>query len=107
MRLSVGIYKHNGNDCSNGGDSHWNDNAILVWDETLEEYCKNPVKHPCVLFLVKGYGSRKVMAVPRDEFIESHNMQRSFIAMNGGCFIYTSDSRFPSDSPIFLHDRFE
>jgi hypothetical protein len=25
----------------------------------------------------------------------------------GGCFIYTSDSRFPSDRPIALHDRVE
>ncbi len=27
--------------------------------------------------------------------------------MFGGCFIYTSDSRFPFDYPIPLHDRYE
>jgi hypothetical protein len=27
--------------------------------------------------------------------------------MFGGCFIYTSDSRFPSHAPIALHDRTE
>lgn len=25
----------------------------------------------------------------------------------GGCFIWSSDSRFPSKAPIALHDRFE
>lgn len=27
--------------------------------------------------------------------------------MFGGCFIYSSDGRFPSDQPIALHDRWE
>lgn len=27
--------------------------------------------------------------------------------MFGGQFIYSSDSRFPSDQPIHIHDRFE
>ena len=27
--------------------------------------------------------------------------------MFGGNFVYTSDSRFPSDYPIPIHDRFE
>ena len=29
------------------------------------------------------------------------------VGMFGGKFIYTGDSRFPSDYPIPLHDRFE
>lgn len=27
--------------------------------------------------------------------------------MFGGCFVFSSDARFPSDQPIALHDRWE
>lgn len=45
------------------------------------------------------------VAVPCDP--ETAEPDTSHHYMAGGCFIYTSDSRFPFDGPIKLHDRVE
>lgn len=97
MRLLVSILKSD-SDCTNNGVSSTSNNATLIWDESDEEIKNNMPKGGCILVLTKGLGTRKYMAVPLGE---------KRWAMFGGNFIYTSDSRFPSDQPIHIHDRFE
>ena len=97
MLLNVNIYKNNG-DCSNGGLSSKNDRCVLSTDPENDVL---PVKHLPVVILgetVPGYVvCRPVEPVPSG----------CVGYMAGGCFVYTSDGRFPADYPIPLHDRME
>jgi hypothetical protein len=95
--LLVFTYRHDGGDCTNGGLSSKHDQFVLTWGETgpFEPDAKTPE-----LVLVKGpYNSLR--AVPR-KLVESKQW-----VMFGGNFVYTSDSRFPSDQPIKIFDRVE
>ena len=90
-----------GRDCTNNGVTSGEINAFLVLEKGVsydEEHLKE--HHFPILRLVSGFGSRKLMAVQ----YHSANEHRF---MFGGHFIYTSDSRFPSDQPIHVHDRME
>ena len=49
-------------------------------------------------------GKEFIHAEPR---VDGHKVNSCDYGMFGGNFIYTSDSRFPSDYPIGVHDRFE
>ena len=97
--LLVFIYKSGTISCANGGISDHCDKAILTGpgipeihsvSEERPEVRLMPSKHPLGL-----------KAVPATDEVR---MQR---AMMGGCFIYTSDDRFPGLAPLPLHDRWE
>ena len=111
MRLSVDIYKHRDRGCTNGGLSDQCDEAILIWDESYEEIIKNAPHYSRHAFvLVSGYGSREFKAVPLAEVIDVHDHTKpynTYRSMFGGNFLYSSDSRFPADHPIHIHDRYE
>jgi len=101
--LIVEVYKSKRiGDCTNGGISGKNENLLLVLPEggpfSMEDHKDIPavylderneisriLKGDCVIAVPFGHAS--------DEFCF------------GGNFIYTSDSRFPSSSPIPIHDR--
>lgn len=88
--------------CSNGGISSRVKTVTLVGDgiPTLFE----PSPDAPAVFLVR-----------RTFFEHGEYLHASPVAVDpsrgplmfGGCFIYTSDSRFPSRQPIPLHDRQE
>ena len=115
MALSVNVYEHKyeifpDNDCTNGGISSRHKTLYLLcedqekaqkeawnWskvDENDERLIKIVRSTPC--------GRPYVHAEP----VNDPN-KREIGYMFGGNFIYTSDSRFPENYPIPLHDRSE
>lgn len=103
MRLRCNIYKHQNSDCSNGGISHDHDNVILAWDED-ESKLPDAINGTPVVKLVKREMGQRVYlhAEPVAKPPKNHNGW-----MMGGCYIKSSDGRFPHDYPISLHDRAE
>jgi len=97
-RLYVDILKHKDTDCTNNGLSSKHDEAILIWNENDDHIEKNMPYTPCIFVLKQGRGGRKYIAVPFKE---------TGYPMFGGNFLYSSDSRFPSEQPIHIHDRIE
>ena len=105
MGLNAYIYKHNGEDYSNGGISSRFDQVCLV---NVSGPFEPDAEHPaCVLLLGNVDGTAKVVAL---EDTHQH-------VMNGGCFVSTSDSRFSEAvenliglrfyGAVALHDRVE
>lgn len=96
--IGVLIFKHGG-DCSNGGLSSKHEEALLVWDrangEALPDTDQPMVELVTRSVFGKAYHFAKPVAL------------NTWAVMFGGCFIYTSDSRFPLDYPLPLHDRVE
>lgn len=98
MRQHCAIYgPADGHNCSNGGLSKWNTHVVLVWDE---EDPPEELQHRPVVKLCRDHGPDYLFATPVKEPEEGHTNY-----MWGGCFIFSSDSRFPSKAPIALHDR--
>jgi len=89
-------------DCTNGGTSITFDTGIITGDmidcnvfessDTCPEY---------VILEVAPTGTPFLKAIPKD-LHESGKW-----VMFGGNFLYSSDSRFPSDAPIKIFDRCE
>ena len=99
MQLMVEVM---GTDCTNGGATSGKAHAFLVLTgepEPQREDLPLALRFP-YLFLRPRRRSQIPMAVPvgtdKDEY-----------PMFGGHFIYTSDSRFPFEHPIPVHDRYE
>lgn len=99
--LHVSIYK-NANaefgDCSNRGLSSRHNRATLTGPNIPEIF--EPSEDAPEVQLLPGNLGHGYKAVPAE-----HGEGAG--PMFGGCFIYTSDSRFPSKQPIPLHDRWE
>ena len=100
--LYVTVYKDaDGSDCTaNGITSHYS-RLVLVGDGVDGPF---DVKEgePHLKLVKRNMGSREYLhAVP------VNFGGKGVGPMFGGNFIYTSDSRFPSDYPIPVHDRFE
>jgi len=96
------VYKSPLADSTNGGLSSQTDKGLLfesphgnITEEDLQ-FTKRTLDH-LVIISKNGY----VKAVP------SKILRAGKHSMFGGNFIYTSDSRFPSDYPIPIHDRIE
>lgn len=83
--------------CSNYGISHRAKHCILIGDGVPEIHSPDPSCPAVMLGSIMGH----TYAVPVDQ------PPGMVGPMFGGCFIHTSDSRFPSHYPIPLHDRFE
>ena len=86
-----------GDDCTNGGVSGKATDAILAGYGIPEIF--NPKEGRPLLLLAERCG--RLIAVP------AFQPQGKCGPMFGGRFVYTSDSRFPSEQPIHIHDRFE
>jgi len=99
MRLRCSIFKHQGSDCSNSGISSSHDHVILVWDEEADQEVINGT--PVVKLVERHIGGRPHFHV--------EPVKRPIGAgwMYGGCIVCCSDSRFPSQYPLKLHDRQE
>lgn len=99
MRLRVDVLKKENVDCTNGGMTSRFNSFILVWDEAdpPEEINGTPVLE---LIEREIYGKRYLHSKPVCE-------GSGVGPMAGGNFIYSSDSRFPNDYPISVHDRWE
>jgi hypothetical protein len=85
-------------DCTNGGLSARHDSFILTG--AVVEGPFEPREDTPELVVTEGPG-RSLRAVPRC-LLDSKTW-----VMFGGNFVYSSDSRFPSDQPIKIFDRTE
>ena len=86
-------------DCTNNGLTSREDSIILHYGQNLQ----TDLIPDDELILVERtiFGKQSNYAVPAGLFKSGRH------SMAGGNFIYTSDSRFPSDAPISVHDRVE
>jgi hypothetical protein len=75
--------------------------ALLIGENIEGELVNLGKTNIPILKLVKGYGQREYMAIPFDIDLNKNR------AMFGGQFVYSSDSRFPSEQPIHVHNWFE
>lgn len=101
MRLFASIYK-DGGDCTNDGLSSKHDRCTVIWGESVEEIKRNMPDSECVFVIVPGHCKGYQRAIPLKQYLDDRKW-----VMFGGNFVYTSDSRFPSEYPIKIHDRYE
>ena len=95
-------------DCTNNGLSSKVTHAYLVWDvdpidqeQLLEDFYQEKGED---FFVIKErflFGKHDKIAVPYTIYKSGRH------SMFGGNFTYTSDSRFPCEAPIAIHDRIE
>lgn len=108
--LMVSVYRSGGNsmfsgDCTNGGISSKHDNLVLVGDGVAEIFEPRDGMPAIRLIKRKVMGMEFWIAAPLDAMTEGRAAGMPY--MFGGNFLYCSDSRFPSDSPIKIFDRKE
>jgi hypothetical protein len=108
--LLVTVYRNGGKgifdgDTTNGGISSKHDKFILVGDG-VEEVFSATEDTPAIRLIKRRIMGREFwIAAPLDAKFEGEG--GGFPYMFGGNFLYTSDSRFPSDAPIKIFDRLE
>ena len=87
-----------GVDCTNGGITSQQDQALLLLSGKPEDTALSQTLKLPILELRPRRMSKIPMAVPMGE---------TGYPMFGGHWVYTSDSRFPFEHPIPVHDRYE
>lgn len=90
--LIVNVYRCSLGDCTNGGVSSTHDRVLLV-GEDIPPVSESREDIPVVNLVRRTVFGRERIQVENGMF--------------GGNFVYTSDSRFPSQYPIPVHDRTE
>jgi hypothetical protein len=94
-------------DCSNGGTTSKFTKAILV-GEGIPEIFDVRDDLPALILVKRELHSERLGARRIYLHAEPLNLHKSGErVMYGGNHIYTSDSRFPNDYPIKVHDRVE
>jgi len=86
-------------DCTNNGLTSKEDNIILHYGEGID--VEMIPDDELILIERTLWGKPSNYAVPAGIYKSGRH------SMAGGNWIYTSDSRFPSDAPISVHDRLE
>jgi hypothetical protein len=94
----VWIFKSDLGDSTLGGVTSKATKTILQWGEgeDVEEE-----DYPVLQLVERTIGSEKYLHA------EPVNPKKTGLSMAGGNFVYSSDSRFPSNQPISVHDRIE
>lgn len=95
------VYKNSLGDCTNNGLTNNYDHLYLYHGHLDDEIINELPEDSLILIERVLWGKQANYAVP----VEIYKSKRH--SMAGGNFIYTSDSRFPSDAPISVHDRIE
>ena len=96
--MIANIYKDHHGDCSNNGISSRHD-CVMVISKENEDTREWTGENVCVVREKNVFGTRHVYLVP-------YKLRKQH-TMFGGCFVYSSDSRFPENRPLPLHDRME
>lgn len=104
--LLVYIYQNSLGNCSNDGISKTCHQAVLVGEGIDQIFEADPLTKPAIKV------SKKKTFRGDAEYIFVEPVEKpegKYGPMFGGCFVYTSDSRFTEISryPLPLHDRFE
>lgn len=108
--LLVSVYRKAGDgifdgDTTNGGISSKHGRLILVGDGVPGVFSATEDTPAIRLIKRRVMGRAFWIAAPLDATFEGEG--GGFPYMFGGNFLYTSDSRFPSDAPIKIFDRLE
>ena len=99
--LPVNVYRWTLGDCTNGGISGKFDSLYLICDGgwlEVEDTDPRLIK----LVVTEYWGVEHVHVEP----VNDPN-KKEISYMSGGNFVYSSDSRFPFDYPLSVHDRSE
>lgn len=109
--LLCSIYQNPVGNYSNRGISAFYSEVLLVPDP--DAGCDfgipqifDPAGLPIVVLRTRKVGDKEFLRAVPIEYT-ARDGKDVMHTMMGGCFIWTSDSRFPSDYPIPLHDRVE
>jgi hypothetical protein len=92
-----------GHDCTIGGVSSKYVRATLIGDDIPE--LLSPTED-CPALYINSTGMKNKYGEP-DIFVSPDDENKDAIWCFGGNFIYSSDSRFPRNHPIRVHDRNE
>ena len=100
--LIVDVFRNaRGSDCTNGGVSSRFAEALLIGEGVegpFEENCNR------LTLYFEMFHNKWPRCVPDEKSSKGEGHTNW---MFGGNFVYSSDSRFPSDQPIPIHDRQE
>ena len=102
--IEVEIYKDRFGDSSNGGVSRTNDTVLIPHkDGYITVDADNPPENLCRVVRRRLFGC---------EYVHVQPFGLGGTSMFGGCFVYSSDSRFADavrngGYPVALHDRVE
>jgi hypothetical protein len=91
--------RHSLGDCTNNGLTSREDSIVLHYGTGVD--IDMIPEDELVLIERTLWGKPANYAVPAGVYRSGKH------SMAGGNFVYTSDSRFPSDAPISVHDRVE
>lgn len=106
--LPVDVFRSHYGDCSNGGISAGNNTLYLECERGFLD--KDPSDPTCLRLVKREFGGGTYYhaeSYTGKAAIFSRTDGATVGPLFGGTFIYTSDSRFPADYPIPLHDRYE
>ena len=102
--ISLGIYKHNGKDYSNGGiSSRYNEVLLEHEDGWIEFDENNPPENLCKVVMRRLFGKIYL-------HVEPVAAPTGIGWMSGGCVVNSCDSRYSELTdgyPLVLHDRQE
>lgn len=100
--LIVYVYRSKDSDCTNGGiSSHYN--KFILTGEGINGPFEPSKNTPEIKLVRRNIGGQIYMhAEPINKPLEGN-----YGWMHGGNYISSSDSRFPNEYPIAIHDRQE
>lgn len=101
--ILVNVFRWTLGDCTANGLSAQKDSLIMVDADGGDFNCPHTTEDDyLVLVEFQFRGCVSLRAVPKSILDSGRNNY-----MFGGNFVYSSDSRFPSDAPIKVFDRIE
>ena len=95
------VYKNSLGDCTNSGLTSKYDHLNLYYGQLNEEEINEVPEDSLILIERVLWGEPAHYAVPVEIYKSGQH------SMAGGNFVYTSDSRFPEEAPLSVHDRVE
>lgn len=99
--ISINVYRTNGSDCTNNGISKFWDTLLLECDEGYINLDENNLPENLVKLSSITFGGKT------HYYLEPVKPAEGVGYMFGGNIAYTSDSRFPFEYPLNIHDRDE
>lgn len=106
--IPVSVYRSHLGDCTNGGISANHDTLYLECDHGYLDM--DPGDPTCLRVVERNlFGStyRHAESYCGKAAMFAGDAGKTVGPMMGGNFVYSSDSRFPADYPLPLHDRYE
>ena len=97
-KIRTDVYRNQSGDATNGGlSSQFNSLDVYISGYKIDE-----LPNDALVLVERNLFGKDAWYVKPVALIKSNKQ-----SMFGGNFVYSSDSRFPADSPIKIHDRVE